>query len=136
MLFEDIMIKVLIYGYMCGTYSSRKIETYCRRDINFMYLLENYTAPDHSTIARFRKNMPETIEAVFYKIVEKLLEKGEISGKNIFIDGTLKIVHHSMDGFEEFLTRIEEIGKKFNISFVMSVSIDADTAPDYIKKYV
>ena len=88
MLFEDIMIKVLIYGYMCGTYSSRKIETYCRRDINFMYLLENYTAPDHSTIARFRKNMPETIEAVFYKIVEKLLEKGEISGKNIFIDGT------------------------------------------------
>ena len=65
---------------------------------------------------------------------------GIISGNfditNIFIDGTLKIVHHSMDGFEEFLTRIEEIGKKFNISFVMSVSIDTDTAPDYIKKYV
>lgn len=85
---EDIMMKVLIYGYMCGAYSSRKIETCCHRDINFLYLLETYEAPDHSTIARFRKNMPETIEAVFYKIVEKLLEKGEISGKNIFIDGT------------------------------------------------
>lgn len=64
---------------------------------------------------------------------------GIISGNfditNIFVDGTLKIVNHSLDGFEEFLKRVEQIGEKFNISFVMSVSIDADTAPDYIKKY-
>lgn len=65
---------------------------------------------------------------------------GIISGNfditNIFIDGTLKIVNHSMDGFETFLEKTEELGKKFSISFVMSVSVDADTAPDYIKKYV
>ena len=30
---EDIMMKVLIYGYMCGAYSSRKIEVCCHRDI-------------------------------------------------------------------------------------------------------
>ena len=34
-------------------YSSRDIETACRRDINFMYLLEGKPAPDHATIARF-----------------------------------------------------------------------------------
>ena len=64
---------------------------------------------------------------------------GIISGNfditNIFVDGTLKIVNHSLDGFEDFLKRVEQIGDKFNISFVMSVSVDADTAPDYIKKY-
>lgn len=64
---------------------------------------------------------------------------GIISGNfditNIFVDGTLKIVNHSLDGFEQFLARVEEISKKFNISIVMSVSIDADEAPDYIKKY-
>lgn len=64
---------------------------------------------------------------------------GIVSGNfditNIFVDGTLKIVNHSLDGFEKFLERVEEIGKKFNISFVMSVSVDADEAPDYIKKY-
>lgn len=64
---------------------------------------------------------------------------GIVSGNfditNIFVDGTLKIVNHSLDGFEKFLERVEEIGKKFNISFVMSVSIDANEAPDYIKKY-
>ena len=32
------MLKIMIYGYMNGLYSSRDIENACRRDINFMYL--------------------------------------------------------------------------------------------------
>lgn len=54
---------------------------------------------------------------------------------NIFVDGIFKIVGSSeLDGFELFLSRLEKMSQKFNISFVISVSIDADTAPDYIKK--
>lgn len=63
---------------------------------------------------------------------------GIISGNyditNVFVDGTLKIVKE-LDGFESFLEKIEEIGKKFDVKFEMSVSIDAASAPDYIKKY-
>lgn len=65
---------------------------------------------------------------------------GIISGNfditNIFVDGTLKIVKNSMDGFEGFLSKLEGLGKKFDIDFELSVSIDAAEAPDYIKKYV
>ncbi len=65
---------------------------------------------------------------------------GIVSGNfditNIFVDGTLKIVKNSMDGFEAFLARLDELGKKFDIDFELSVSVDAETAPDYIKKYV
>lgn len=54
---------------------------------------------------------------------------------NIFVDGIFKIVGtDALDGFESFLNRLEKMSSKFNISFVISVSIDADTAPDYIKK--
>jgi hypothetical protein len=54
---------------------------------------------------------------------------------NIFVDGIFRIVGtDNLDGFEEFLDRLQEMSKKFNISFVISVSIDADAAPDYIKK--
>ncbi len=54
---------------------------------------------------------------------------------NIFVDGIFKIVGtNSLDGFEAFLDRLETMSRRFNISFVISVSIDADTAPDYIKK--
>lgn len=65
---------------------------------------------------------------------------GIISGNfditNIFVDGTLKIVKNSLDGFEAFLTALEGLSKKFDIDFELSVSIDADSAPEYIKKYV
>ena len=64
---------------------------------------------------------------------------GIISGNfditNIFVDGTLKIVKDSMEGFEEFLRKLDDMSKKFNINFELSVSVDADSAPDYIKKY-
>ncbi len=54
---------------------------------------------------------------------------------NIFIDGIFRIVGTTeLDGFEEFLSRLEKMSSKFNIQFVISVSIDADTAPEYIKK--
>ena len=50
------LFKVLVYAYMNNIYSSRQIETACKRDINFMYLLEGAKAPDHNTIARFRSS--------------------------------------------------------------------------------
>lgn len=48
------MLKIMLYAYMNHRYSSRDIETSCKRDINFMFLLEDSPAPDHATIARFR----------------------------------------------------------------------------------
>lgn len=64
---------------------------------------------------------------------------GIVSGNfditHIFIDGIFKIVDTKLDGMEEFLSRIEDMGKKFNITFEISVSIDVGEAPDYIKKY-
>ncbi|MBQ6529490.1 MAG: twitching motility protein PilT [Clostridia bacterium] len=54
---------------------------------------------------------------------------------NIFVDGIFKIVGTAeLDGFEEFLERLEDLSRKQSISFVISVSIDADTAPEYIKE--
>lgn len=54
---------------------------------------------------------------------------------NIFVDGIFKIVgSDNLDRFESFLNRLETMSQKFEITFVISVSIDAETAPDYIKK--
>lgn len=54
---------------------------------------------------------------------------------NIFVDSIFKIIGTTdLDGFEEFLNRLENMSKKFQIDFVISVSIDAETAPDYIQK--
>ena len=34
------LLKIVLYSYMNGDYSSRSMELNCKRDINFMYLLE------------------------------------------------------------------------------------------------
>lgn len=83
------MLKILIYANMNGLYSSRAIETACRRDINFMYLLEGNTAPDHATIARFVSlHLADCAQELMAEMSNILLRLGEISGKTLFIDGT------------------------------------------------
>lgn len=83
------MLKIMLYAYHEGNYSSRGIEKACRRDINYMYLLEGRSAPDHATIARFRSiHFAEVAETYLAMSVNYLMELGEISGREIFIDGT------------------------------------------------
>jgi transposase len=84
-----IMLKILIYAYMGGIYSSRAIEQCCKRDINFMWLLNGYKAPDHNTISRFRTGrMKLCLESLLTQFVMQLHHEGEIPFENIFIDGT------------------------------------------------
>ena len=67
---------------------------------------------------------------------------GIISGNyditNIFVDGLFKIVkkdhNDNLDGLENFLNRLEAISTKFNITFVLTVSLDVNDAPDYVKR--
>ena len=83
------MLKIMLYGYMNGLYSSRDIETACLRDINFMFLLEGASPPDHSTFARFRSlHFAPCAEKILTEVTNFLYKIGEISGKSIFIDGT------------------------------------------------
>jgi len=84
-----ILFKVMTYAYMEQRYSSRKIESACRRDINFMWLLGGEPVPDHTTINRFRKErLGEAVESLFYQLVQKLCELGEVKYENVFQDGT------------------------------------------------
>ena len=83
------LLKVIIYGRMNRQFSSRDIERSCKRDINFMYLLEGDPAPDHATLARFQSiHLAPCIKNIMAQMSEGLYELGEVSGKNIFIDGT------------------------------------------------
>ena len=53
------LLKIVLYSYMNGDYSSRSMELNCKRDINFTFLLEGASAPDHATFARFRSIQAE-----------------------------------------------------------------------------
>lgn len=83
------MLAIAVYANMNGIRSSRKIESACKRDINFMYLLEGKPAPDHSAIARFKRlHLAPCMKKLFAGMDALLDGMGELSGEQIFIDGT------------------------------------------------
>lgn len=85
----QVLFEVLAYGYLCGIYSSRKLEEACRYRVDFLWLLGNEKAPDHSTLARFRTGRcREALEGLFYQLVGKLEAMGETDYRTVFIDGT------------------------------------------------
>jgi len=83
------MFKILVYGSMEGKYAGRELSRACRRDINYMWLLGDEPAPDHNALNRFRsKHLRIAIEDLFYQLVRKLHEIGEIKYEHLFVDGT------------------------------------------------
>ena len=83
------MLKIVLYANMEGIYSSRRIQTSCQRDINFIWLLNGAPAPSYHEIARFRsQRLSQCAEGLFYQLVEKLADYGEIRYEHLFVDGT------------------------------------------------
>ena len=84
-----VMFEVLVYGYLCGIYSSRKMEEACRYRVDFMWLLGDEKLPDHTTLARFRTGRcREAVEELFYQLVERLEAIGETDHETVYVDGT------------------------------------------------
>ena len=83
------LFRLLIYGDMNKIYSSRELEKACKRDINFIWLLQGQKAPDHNTIARFRsQRLANCLRDLFNQLIIYLGENNEIQYENLFVDGT------------------------------------------------
>lgn len=83
-----LLLKILIYAYLRNIYSSRKIEQALRENIHFMWL-SGGAAPDHNTINRFRgERLEKHLKTVFEEVVKLLVEAGQISLRDLTLDGT------------------------------------------------
>ena len=79
----------MVYGYMCGIYSTRKLELACRKTIDFIWRLQGEKVPDYSSFARFRSGKAkDAVEDLFYQFVQRLAELEETEYEEVFIDGT------------------------------------------------
>lgn len=84
----QMLLKVLVYGYVSNVYSSRKLEAACKENINFMWL-SGMSYPDHNTINRFRGvRLKESLRSVFEEVVRLLADEGLLSIEEVYTDGT------------------------------------------------
>jgi transposase len=83
-----MLLKVLVYGYMTGIYSSRHLARGLRENVMYMWLAGNQK-PDFRTINAFRGDkLKPVIQEVFAATAKLLAAKGYIKLENHFVDGT------------------------------------------------
>jgi transposase len=84
----QMLLKVLVYGYVTNIYSSRKLAAACKESIFFMWL-SSMSYPDHNTINRFRGvRLKHALRSVFEDVVKLLAREGLLSIEEINTDGT------------------------------------------------
>jgi len=82
-----IIMKILTYGMLCKTRSSRKLAKATIENFVFMYLAEKVN-PDFRTINRFRKDNPKFVKSAFKKTVELASKNKMIDLDFLSIDGS------------------------------------------------
>jgi transposase len=82
-----MMVKVLVYAYASGVFSSRKIARRLHEDVAFRVLgAENF--PAHRTICDFRALHLEELGELFVQVVRLAREMGLVKLGTVAVDGT------------------------------------------------
>jgi transposase len=109
----SVLLKLYIYGYLNRVQSSRRLEREALRNVEVMWLLGRL-APDHKTIADFRKDNGYAIRQVCARFVELCRIMGLLTEASVAIDGSkFKAVNNRDKNFtrakmERRMAQIEE----------------------------
>jgi transposase len=82
-----MMVKVLLYGYATGVFSSRKLAKRLHDDVAFRALAAG-NFPAHRTLSDFRALHLEELSALFAQVVQLARECGLVKLGTIAVDGT------------------------------------------------
>jgi transposase len=82
-----MMVKLLMYGYCTGTYSSRRIAAKLRDSVAFRVLAAG-NEPDFRTINDFRKRHGVALRRMFDQVLQMCREAGLVKLGRVAIDGT------------------------------------------------
>ena len=109
----SILLKLYIYGYLNRVQSSRRLEHEAGRNVEVMWLTGRL-APDHKTIADFRKDNGRAIRQVCARFVALCRAMGLLTEASVAIDGSkFKAVNNRDKNFtrakmERRMAQIEE----------------------------
>lgn len=82
-----MMVRLLVYAYCTGVYSSRKIEARTYDDVAFRFLTADQH-PDHDSIAAFRKRHLSALEGLFRQGLQLCCKAGMVKLGHVATDGS------------------------------------------------
>ena len=113
------MVGLLLYGACRGIYASRRLQSACRQDLSFMYLMGR-SQPDFHTICEFRQRFEAELRGLFSQVLELCRQAGLVRLGHIALDGTkirANASRHKAMSYERLLSKRksyeEEIAGRF-----------------------
>jgi len=126
----EMMLRVLLYGYATGVYSSRKIEARTYEDVAFRYLSADQH-PDHDTFAEFRKRHLEALAELFTQALLLCEKAGLVKLGHVSIDGSKIKANASKHKAMSYARMGEtEARLKAEIEALLKQAEDVDVAED------
>jgi len=124
-----MLLALLFYGYTTGVMSSRRIERACRFDLAFRFIAAG-AAPDHDTVANFRRNNLKEIAALFHEILRIAREMGFLKVGSVAVDGTKVKANASRHAAVSY-KRAKEIEARLRaeVERLMKMAEEADNSP-------
>src|SRR5436305_8909206 len=130
-----LMMRLLLYGYCTGTYSSRKIENKTYEDVAFRYLAAD-EHPDHDTIAEFRKRHLEALAGLFVQVVQLCQKAGLVKLGHVAIDGSkihANASKHKARSYERLGETEKKLREKVEAQMEQTAVVDAAEDQKYGK---
>ncbi len=129
----QMMTGLLLYAYVVGTPSSRKIEKKCVEDVAFR-VISGDQKPDHTTIAEFRKVHLEALGELFLQVLRLCQKVGLVKLGHVALDGTkvkANASKHKAMSYGRMVKKEEEL--KREVQELLRRAQETDEAED--KKY-
>ena len=125
-----LMLRVLIYAYSTGTFSSRKIATQLQENVAYRVLAGNQM-PGHRTICRFRRLHLAHFSELFVQVVRLARESGLAKLGTLAIDGSkIKADASKHKAMSYARMNEEEERLKREIEAITKMAADTDEAED------
>jgi transposase len=123
-----LLLRLYVYGYLNNIRSSRKLEREANRNIELMWLMERL-APDHKTIANFRKDNLEPIKRVCRQFTTLCKKMNLFGGELVAVDGSKfkadnsrernfdkkkleKLIRLADERIDEYMAELDEADKR------------------------
>jgi transposase len=125
-----VMLGIILFGYCCGIYSSRKLERAAQEQVAFR-IIAGDSKPHFTTINTFRKMHREAIAGFFVQVLRLCQEAGLVRLGHVAVDGTkikADASKHKAKSYERF--QAEEDALKEQITRLLDRSEAADAEED------
>lgn len=127
------MTALLLYGACRGIYSSRRLQSACRQDLSFMYLMGRLQ-PDFHTICEFRQRFEAELKGLFSQVLQMCRRAGLVRLGHVALDGTkvrANASKHKAMSYERLLSKRKSYEEEIASWFQRAEREDAEEDETY-----